>query len=348
MPKAYSVTKIEKMPKSEVDIEAEITAEGLMSYWPKAIKHLSEHAKIDGFREGKIPENILVSKIGEMAVLEEAAEIALAEIYPEIVIENKIKAIGRPKVTIAKLAKNSPVVFRIKTAVSPDFALSNYKKVANEIMKTPESIDVTEKEYDDFVKEIQKSRAPHVHAEGEEHKDTEELVLPEITDEFVKSLGTFEDVADFKAKVYEGIKQEKELRNREKRRLEILEKLVSETEIEVPAILIESEIDKMQSQFEENLQGMNISIEEYFKKINKIPEEVREEWLPEAEKRAKIQLILNQISVEEKIEPSKEEITAEINHLLEHYKDVPRERVRVYVETILTNEKVLQFLESQN
>ena len=76
-------------------------------------------------------------------------------------------------------------------------------------------------------------------------------------------------------------------------------------------------------------------------------EDIRKEWTPHAEKKAKLQLILNAIAKEEKIAPAPEEIEAEVNHIVEHYKDADRERAYVYADTVLTNEKVFEFLESQ-
>ena len=328
-------------------IEAEIPADVFMAFWPKAIKYLSENAKLDGFRPGKVPENVLISKIGEMGILQETAEIAVADYYSKIIIGEKINAIGRPQITLTKLAKDNPLAFTIVTALAPDFELPAYKKIAKEIMSKEESIEVTDAEMEDFITNLRKSRAPHVHAEGEEHKEDEHIELPEVTDEFVKALGNFTDVEDFKTKVREGLKQEKEYRLREKKRLETLDALVAKTEIDLPEVLIESETNKLQSQFEENLKGMNLNADDYFKRINKTIEEVRNEWRPEAEKRAKIQLVINKISLEEKIEPSKEDIQKETAHILEHYKDADPKRAELYVETMLVNEKVMQFLEQQ-
>lgn len=344
---SYKILKTEKLPHSQLKIEAEIEAKEFMSFWPKALKYLSENAKLDGFRPGKVPENVLISKIGEMGVLEETAEMAVAEYYSKIIIGEKISAIGRPQITLTKLAKDNPLNFTIVTAIAPEFELPEYKKIAKEVMAKEESVEVTEKEYDEFIQAIRKSRAPHVHAEGEEHKDDEHVELPEVTDEFVRALGDFENIEDFNKKARENLQQEKIYRSKEKLRLETLDKLVEKTEIDLPEVLIESELNKLQSQFEENLAGMNIPMDEYFKRINKTAEEVRAEWRPEAEKRAKIQLIINKIALKEKLEPAAEDIKKETAHLLAQYKDADPRRLELYVETMLVNDKVFQFLEEQ-
>jgi len=343
----YKVLNTNKLPNSEMEIEVEITAAYVESFWTKALAHLNEHATVDGFRPGKIPEKVLIAKIGEMSVVEECAEMALAEAYPEILTEEKINAIGRPRINITKMAKGSPLTCKIKLAVMPEVKLPNYKKIAKENADVADTVEVTDKEIDDLIQKVRESRAPHNHAPGEEHKDDKKLELPDFTDDFVKSLGEFSDIEDFKDKMKENMKAEKEYRNKEKKRLSILEALAKETAIEIPELLIESEQDKMYSQFTENLKSMGLDIPDYLKRVAKTEAEIKSEWKPEAEKRAKIQLITNQIAIEEKILPTEEELSAEVKKLIELYPGVDDGRARIYADIMITNDKVMQFLESQ-
>jgi FKBP-type peptidyl-prolyl cis-trans isomerase (trigger factor) len=77
-------------------------------------------------------------------------------------------------------------------------------------------------------------------------------------------------------------------------------------------------------------------------------EDLKTEWRPYAEKKAKLQLIINRIAEVENIRPSKEDIDGEVSVILSQYKDADREKATVYAETVLTNEKVFQFLEGQS
>jgi FKBP-type peptidyl-prolyl cis-trans isomerase (trigger factor) len=344
----YKVIKINNLPHSEVEIEAEITADYINSLWAEAVKHLGEHVKLDGFRSGHIPENVLISKVGEMAIVQEAADLALSNIYPYLIVDNKIHAIGRPEVIITKMAKGTAVSFKLKTSVVPEIKIPDYKKIASKVMgEKEEPAEATDKELEDLIQEIRKSRAPHVHKEGEEHKDDEVLELPEFNDVFVKSLGDFTDVADFREKAKKGIAQEKAYRGKEKKRMETLNQIAEKTNVDLPLVLVESELEKMKVQFEESLARMNLKMEDYLTNLKKTVDDVKKEWRPEAEKRTKIELVINKIAEEEKIEVPNEEIEREVKHTLEHYKDANPAKVKIYIETVLTNEKVLQFLESQ-
>jgi len=108
---------VKKLPKSEVEIEGELEVSVFESYFAKALKKIGETLKLDGFRKGKIPESVLLSKVPEIHVLEEMAEMALGEHYPKIIENEKIDAISRPEISITKLARNNPLGFKIKTAV---------------------------------------------------------------------------------------------------------------------------------------------------------------------------------------------------------------------------------------
>ena len=361
MNKIYKVKEIKKLPNSEAEIIAEITEESLEKYKDKAFKKIKEVAELPGFRKGHVPDAKLKEKIGEIGILEDAGEMAINDCIVEIIAESKINFLGRPGISITKITTGAPIEFKIKLITMPEVKLADYKKIARvENSKKEKVEEITEKQIEDTIEEIKKMYAKenhpgsdknasdgastHVHGADCKH---EENPLPELNDEFVKKLGNFKDVADFKVKLKENIAKEKELKAKDKKRIEIIEKIIAESKIEMPKVLILSELDKMEGQFRADIEQTGLKPEDYLKHIKKTFEELRKEWRPDAEKRAKTQLILQKISLEEKLEPNKENIEKEIKHLTELYKDADPERVRAYVEMILSNEVTLKFLENQ-
>lgn len=348
--KIYKIIDTKKLPDCEVEITAEITKEALEDYKTKAFKKVKESAEIPGFRKGHVPEAKLKEMFGEMGIIEQAGEMAINDCAIELLVESKTNFLGRPEIAISKIAIDSPIEFKIKVVVMPEVKLPDYKKIAKYENKVEEKVEeVTEKQIEETIAEIQKMYAKqnHHHAPGEVHVEGEELPLPEINDEFVTKLGDFKDVEDFRTKLKENIGKEKEVHAKEKKRGKLLEKLVEETKIEMPKIVIESELDKMEGQFKADIAQMGLQPEEYLKHIKKTWEDLRKEWLPDAEKRAKTQLILQKISLEEKIEPTKEEMEKQIKLLTDQYKGADPERVRAYVEMVLINDAVIRFLEEQ-
>ncbi len=193
---------IKTLPKSQIEILGTIEVDDLESFRSKAMKHLGEHADLPGFRKGHIPENVLSSAIGEHEILGEMAEIAIASKYPEILMAHKIDAIGRPEVHVLKLAKGNPLEFKIITAVVPEITLPEYKKIAVKITSKKEKIEVTDEEVEKVLKEIRKQRAPKGEmGEDGKYPEIKDEDLPSLDDEFVKTLGGFESVADLTAKI---------------------------------------------------------------------------------------------------------------------------------------------------
>lgn len=93
--------------------------------------------------------------------------------------------------------------------------------------------------------------------------------IPEVNDEWVKSLG-FNTVEELKKDIRGGIKKDKEVAEIQRVREEAIKKLVEKTEIEVPETLIKREQDFMLNNIKERcLSELKISFEEYLKQVKK-------------------------------------------------------------------------------
>lgn len=337
------MVEIKKLPKSEVEIGGEISSEIFEAFRKQAVKNLSETLTIEGFRKGHVSENVITAHIGETGVLQEMAELALADHYPKILATDldggKIDAIGHPHITLTKLARGNPLGFKIRTAVLPKITLPDYEKIAKEKGGKKESVEVSDDEVLKAIDRLRELRA----GKTEEHPDKE---LPALNDAFAQSVGDFKTVDELKSKVRDNILKEKEHRAKSKKRAEILDAIVEKTEGEIPDILTESELRTMVEQFKRDIAAMGVTFDEYLKHAKKTEEEMRTEMIPDAEKRVKMNLLFARIAEEKNITPDKEAVEKEVKHLLEHYSDANPERTKAYAESIFTNEKVMEFLET--
>lgn len=340
-------SEVKKLDKSRVEITAEIDAVSFAGYEAKALKHLGEHAEMPGFRKGHVPEGILAKNIPEIRILEEMAELAVADAYGTILEKEKIDAIGRPEIMLTKLAKGNPLSFKIITAVIPEVILPDYKTIAKNSPKQ-EAVAVTDEDVEKTIAEVRKMRAKKESADEPSQEEPKDEELPALDDAFVKTLGSFNDVEDFKNKIRENMRLEKEHQVKEKRRLAIIEALIDKSKIDVPETLANAEVDKMLHRLKADVENIGFAFDAYLKQMQKTEEDIRKEWLPEAEKRAKLQLIVQKIAETEKIVPEQADVEKELAHLLEHYKDADPMRARMYIESTLTTEKVFRFLEEQS
>lgn len=150
-------TEIKKLKNSQIEVDFELSAEEFSKYFDRALLHLKGHVKMDGFRKGKVPANMVEEKIGKENLLMEAGDLAVKDVYPKFVDEQKIEPIGEPEVQITKIAKGNEFLFKVVVSVLPDIELPDYKEIAGKVKNKDISVD--EKEIQETIDYLQKSRA---------------------------------------------------------------------------------------------------------------------------------------------------------------------------------------------
>jgi trigger factor len=358
--------KVNKLPKSEVELTIVIDAEEFTKYHDKGFARVQEMVEVDGFRKGNATEDVIVKKYGDMIILEEMANLALRDAYVKAIDEEKLSPITEPNVTITKLAKGNPLELTVKVTLMPEFELPAYKKLSKDASLSDEKMEVTDKDIEDVLEELRKGRATQAHHDhaGHDHDHDHahdhdlpahagqtgeakpEAILPELNDEFAQSFGPdFKSLSDLKSKVGENLRLEKEQKAREKRRTAIVEKLIAETNVELPEAIVESELASMLAQMRADITRFGGTWEEYLTHSKKTEDQIKADWRKDAEKRAASQLILHKIAVAEKLTATDEEIEVELVRLLATVQDADENRAKSYLYQALTNEKVLKFLE---
>lgn len=367
--KAFTVTE---EGNSTIKIAGEIPWEELAGERPAAIKKIGQNIKLDGFRPGHVPEAMIVKQVGEMAILSEMAERAIAHMYPHIIEAYELDVIGYPEISITKIAAENPLGFTAKVAVLPSFTLPDYRALAKEANKAKPSDEVTDEDVQTQINDILRrkvaydrlqakaaKKAEMGEASSEETMTEEEVIeteedlaklpLPELTDELVATLGQpgqFTNVDDFKAKIKEHLTIEKKRDNEAKHRANITDTIIGVTTIELPQILIDSELGQMFAQMEEDIARAGLKFDDYLTHVKKTREDLKKEWTPSAEKRAKLQLVLNEIAKKEDVKPDQVQLDTQVKQLLEQYKDADERRVRIYLASVMQNEAVMKMLES--
>ncbi len=335
------------LPESEVEFSGDVPYSAVEPYRAQALKHLGEHAEMPGFRKGHVPAEMLVKKVGEVGVLEEAAELFIKDFYPELVDVQKADVVGRPDIRITKLVPPSsglapePVSFVVRASIYPQFDLPHGWKELGEKVALEEAAPATDEEVNTTLESLRKNKAEAAKTTG----DVAATSLSELNDAFAKSVGAFETLDQLKEQIKKGITEEKARAAKDKRRGHIIEKLLADTKLAVPKIFVESELDKILGQMREDVQKFGMAFDEYMKKIQKTEDAMRQELREQAKKRAKLQLVLNKIAEEEKLEAPKESVDEEMKHALEHFPEANKALVRIHIETVLRNEMALKLLE---
>jgi len=130
--------RVEKkdLGKSQVELMVEVSVDEFKPYIEKGVEAVAKEVKIDGFRSGKVPYDILKAKIGEMSILEESARIAINKTIETVIKENITEQlVGQPQINITKLAPENPLEYKITLAVLPKVALGTYKDLRVKVDK---------------------------------------------------------------------------------------------------------------------------------------------------------------------------------------------------------------------
>lgn len=323
------------MPFAEVEKNREVVIEKMIA-----------DVEIEGFRKGKAPRETAIAKIGEGKILQEASQETINRVFPEVLKKEKLQMIGYPSISVTKLAAGNDFEFSLEMAVYPEVNLPDYKKVAKGIKK-----DAVEKVGDDEIAKVEKNLLDmqnHMSHQGHEHKEGEKCdaeEITELTDDFVKQLGPFENVAEFKTKLKEDLGKEKEAQAISKQRGEIAEGILKELKMELPELLVNAELDKITAQMQDDMQRQGQDFNEYLKKEGKNKEEFRESYREEGEKRAKIEVVLKEIFKAEKLKLDETEVAKQVATITQAHGEENLENIKLYVENMMMNDETMKFLE---
>ena len=178
--------------------------------------------------------------------------------------------------------------------------------------------------------------------------------LPAVDDEFAKSLGLGETVAELREAIRKGLQNQAELEAERAFQRAVVEKVVDGSEVAISETLLQREMDHLLHEFEHDLAHQGIKLEQYLEGAKKSKEEFMEELRPTAEKRIKTELVLFSIADKEGITVTEEEINRRKEYFQPHLERVAkRDRQRQEelltdgIRTNLLKEKTIRFLEEK-
>ena len=140
----------------------------------------------------------------------------------------------------------------------------------------------------------------------------------ELNDDLAKELG-YDSLEDLKVKTRESLTKREETRINNEFKGKVVEAVVANTNVEVPAELTNREVEYQINRFAQQLQMQGISLEQYFQMTGQTLDKMREESREMAEKSVKTELVLSEITKAENIEVSDDEVNAEIDKMATMY-----------------------------
>ena len=395
----------------QVELTVEVPDDRVQAAKRSSAKRLSKDTRIPGFRPGKAPYEVIVSKFGEEVIFEEALEILGQEAYRESLEDAELDPYAPG--SLEEVVSREPLVLRFTVPLIPEVELGDYR----EIRIPYEAPEVTDEAVESMMEELRQRQALiepverpaedsdlvvlDIHGELVNEEDDEDVELvnqegisvlvdeetdfpflgiyehllgivegdektvehtfpedyaaedlqnkpasfqlkcigvksrfvPEWSDDLAKSIGEFEDLLDLRIKVRESLTEQSTQEAESAYAEQVMEMVMEGAQVTYPPVVLENETDHLMRDLEMRLSSQNLAFDDYLKIEGKNVEEIRDELKPAAEERVSRGLVLGQVVEEENLEVDDEEITQEIDRMLESLGDSGNDNLKEVFDT---------------
>ena len=145
-------SSVETVSPTRVKLTVEVPFEELNDGILSAYKRIGSQVNIPGFRKGKVPSQIIDQRIGRPAVLEEAINELLPQVYESAIAENEIAVVSQPDVNVDEVKDGEPLTFTAEVDVKPEFELGDYAGIAVSV----DDAEVSDEKVDEQLDELRK------------------------------------------------------------------------------------------------------------------------------------------------------------------------------------------------
>lgn len=145
--------QVTKQTTSPTNVTLTIVADAdrLDTIKQSVLKHLAKTLKLQGFRPGKAPLNIVERSVDQSQLQTEFLEHAVNELYVEAIDQERVRPVAQPEISITKFVPFTTLEITAVVEAVGEITLPDYKKVK----VTKQAIKVTDKQVDDVVKDLQ-------------------------------------------------------------------------------------------------------------------------------------------------------------------------------------------------
>lgn len=150
MAQATVKTSSETLEKDRVKLRVEVPEAALEPALVKTYKRWANDIKVPGFRKGKVPRQLIDSRVGPEVIREEALREALPDFYIEALRSEDIEAIAPPEIEVLDFEQGQPIVFEAIVDVRPEIKLPD----PSALSVTVQSPEVNDKDLDEQLERL--------------------------------------------------------------------------------------------------------------------------------------------------------------------------------------------------
>ena len=213
-------------------------------------------------------------------------------------------------------------------------------------MKIDEEKDINVKFPDDYFSKDLAGKDATFKVKVHEIKKKE---LPELDDEFAKDVSEFDTLKELKESIKERLEKENEQKAKYEKEDAVMKVVTENMKVEIPAGMIEAEVDNMVKDMEQRMSYQGLKLEQYLKMLNKTEAEFKKEYEPQAIDAIKSRLALEAIIKAEKIEATDADVKDKLEEMAKNYGKTAEElekndSIKEYIKQGIENEKAISFL----
>lgn len=151
-------------------------------------------------------------------------------------------------------------------------------------------------------------------------KKVEVKELPELDDEFAQDVSDFDTFEEYKADVRRKLEEKKAADAQREKENAVVDKIIEGASMEIPEAMVKGQCRQMLDDFARRMQSQGLTMEQYYQFTGSTAEKMMEDVKPQALKRIQTRLVLEKIAEVENIQPTEEEVEAEIKEMADMYK----------------------------
>jgi len=122
-------TQVKTVAENQVELEVEVPQDEVDRRFDRTLARIAKEADLPGFRKGRVPKQMILSRFGEDYVLNETLQDALPDWYETAVGESEVEVVSAPELDMGPLERGSAFTFKATVQVRPQPSLGEYKGV---------------------------------------------------------------------------------------------------------------------------------------------------------------------------------------------------------------------------
>ena len=165
--------KVEKIKDTEAKLIIEVPAEDFDKAIDEAYEKNKDRFKVDGFRKGKVPREMIEKIYGVGVFFDDAANAVIPEAYAEAAKESGLEIVARPEINVTKIAAGNPMEFEAIVTLKPEVKLGKYKGVKVEKVEA----EVTDEDIEKRLEQDREQNARLVAADDKEIEEGDQAII---------------------------------------------------------------------------------------------------------------------------------------------------------------------------